>query len=249
MFRILDGRSRPRAVSPMTIAVSVSAHFLVLCGVVYAAASRPEEEVVIEIPIDRFPRIVQPEQPKQPDPAPARAAAPASRQPAAASQQVLRPPTETPHVIASPDPRALPLTIRDLEPRGPVGPSTGPGGDPNPGGADPTPFGPVPDYVPSADDVDERPQVDRDGLARLLSRYYPRNLQDARVTGRVLVEMIVDEEGRVVDGSARVLETSHPAFAEATLRAVERFRFTPARMAGMPVAVRVTIPIAWTLAD
>src|SRR5687768_1065138 len=223
MFRILEGRNRPRALSPMTIGVSVAAHFLVLCGVVYAAADRPDPPVLTGIiDIREFPRPTE----RQVPPEPTRAVEPAQPAERPLSDATPRPrldvPVTVPTDIPLPDPNDLPVTVGDLEPRGPVGPPTGPVGDPNPGGSDPGPFGPVGDYIPTADDVDERPQVDREGLARILGRYYPRSLQDARVTGRVLVEMIVDEEGQVVDGSARVLETSHPAFAAATLRAVER---------------------------
>ncbi|HEX5872670.1 MAG TPA: TonB family protein, partial [Longimicrobium sp.] len=65
--------------------------------------------------------------------------------------------------------------------------------------------------------------------------------------GRVVIELVVDEEGIPVEGSARVIEASHPAFGDAALRAVDRFRFRPARIGGTPVPVRVTIPIQWTV--
>jgi hypothetical protein len=44
-----------------------------------------------------------------------------------------------------------------------------------------------------------------------------------------------------------VVETSHVAFGEAALRAVERFRFTRAQVGGVAVPVRVTVPIAWSV--
>ena len=91
--------------------------------------------------------------------------------------------------------------------------------------------------------------VDREGLTRTMERYYPSVLASSRVAGRVVVELIVDENGRVRPNSARVLETTHPAFAEATLQAVERFRFQPAKMMGVPVPVFVTIPINWTVPE
>ena len=59
----------------------------------------------------------------------------------------------------------------------------------------------------------------------------------------------MDENGRVLPNSARVLEASHPAFGEAALRAVDRFRFRPGRIGGVAVPVRVTIPIQWTVPD
>jgi protein TonB len=82
-----------------------------------------------------------------------------------------------------------------------------------------------------------------------MERNYPPQLRDARVSGRAVVEVIVDEDGRVRPGSARVIETSHPAFEDATLRAAERFRFRPAKIAGMVVPVKVAIPVVWTTSD
>ena len=80
-----------------------------------------------------------------------------------------------------------------------------------------------------------------------MERLYPSVLRDGRVAGRVVVELIVEADGRVRPNSAQVVEATHPAFGEATLRAVERFRFRPAKMGGVPVPVRVTIPINWTV--
>jgi protein TonB len=106
---------------------------------------------------------------------------------------------------------------------------------------------PAEPYVPGIKDVEEQPELIRDGLARTLERYYPPVLASSRVAGHVVVELIVDVDGGVRPGSARAVEATHPALADAALRAVERFRFRPARMAGVPVPVRVTIPINWTV--
>lgn len=62
----------------------------------------------------------------------------------------------------------------------------------------------------------------------------------------MVIELVVDEDGVPVPGSARVIEASHPAFGEATLRVADRFRFRPARIDGTAVPVVVTIPIVWT---
>ncbi|HEX6041421.1 energy transducer TonB, partial [Longimicrobium sp.] len=118
---------------------------------------------------------------------------------------------------------------------------TPPSGNPSP------PSPPAEDFVPDESMVEVRPELNRDGLARTMERYYPSIMRDSRVAGRVVVEVIVDENGRVRQGSARIVETTHPAFGEATLQAVERFRFRPARMGGTAVPVRVTIPINWTV--
>jgi protein TonB len=124
-----------------------------------------------------------------------------------------------------------------------IGPRTTP--DPQPLTGDTVvrePTKPIP-----AHEADVLPVLDRNGLSRVLERHYPAVLRDARVSGRVVIELVVDEEGVPVQGSARVIEASHPAFGEAALRAVDRFRFRPAKSMGNPIPVVVTIPIQWTV--
>jgi TonB family protein len=166
---------------------------------------------------------------------------------------VLQPPTEVPDVISPPRANETPITPDMVTGIGKPGDVIGtpdrmdvrpPTGNTNPG----TTVTP-PDYVPEAGDVDELPALDRNGLARLMERNYPPHLRDSHVNGRAVVEVIVDADGRVRPGSAKVIETSHPAFEDATLRAAERFRFRPAKIAGMVVPVKVSIPVVWTTND
>jgi protein TonB len=156
--------------------------------------------------------------------------------------------TDVPDVLPPPDPAGPPINLDHYSGQGRPGDYIGPvTGEPAPPTGDPAPAGPVEDYVPDETMVEERPALDRNGLGRALERNYPAVLRDARVSGRVLLEVIVDENGRPRPGSARVIEASHPAFGEAALRAVDRFRFRPAKIGGTPVPVRVTIPIQWTV--
>jgi protein TonB len=82
---------------------------------------------------------------------------------------------------------------------------------------------------------------------RMLERVYPDMLRDAGVTGRTTVQLVIDRNGAVQPGSVTVQETTHEAFRDAAVRAAERFRFRPARVNGKPVAVRISIPIEWSI--
>jgi protein TonB len=75
---------------------------------------------------------------------------------------------------------------------------------------------------------------------------YPVRARMARVTGAVEVEFTVNPDGSTVN--PRVLSAA-PAgiFDAAALRAVERWRFKPARKDGKPVAVRVRQNIRFEL--
>jgi len=55
-----------------------------------------------------------------------------------------------------------------------------------------------------------------------------------------VLEVVVDETGAV--GAVKVVSSGGPAFDEAAARAMWRWRFTPARRAGRPVAARIRVP-------
>lgn len=250
MFKVLEGRKR-RVMSPATMAASVAAHLLLLGGAVYAAASGTgTREVIADTlelpPLPPEPSIVKPVEPAPPPPAPVEPRRPDAPAPVPGARLDLPAPDVPPAGIVDEPPGLAPVDPRDFG-DGPTGDVIGPPPpDPTPPTGDTRPA-PAAEYVVDESSVEERPQLNRDGLARTMERYYPSVLRDSRVAGRVVVEMIVDENGRVREGSARVVDASHPAFGEAALRAVERFRFRPAKMAGVPVPVRVTIPINWTV--
>lgn len=249
MFKVLSGQTR-RVISPATLATSVAAHVLLLGGVVYAAASdtreTPPEVSIVDL------EYVQPE-PVEPEPEPLAPQSPASpdeptQEPVAGETLELPEIFEVPGTILPEPPGVEPVDLKDYSGIGPVGDVIGePPPLPTPLAGDPAPSGGGTEFIPGEDMVEVRPELQRDGLARTLGRYYPAVLRDARVAGTVMIEMVVNEDGRVREGSARVVESSHPAFGEAAVRAVERFRFRPARMGGQPVPVRVTLPINWTV--
>lgn len=251
MFKVLEGRKR-RVMSPATMVASVAAHLLLLGGAVYAAASAPAPRERVDHIIDVFPEPIDPVAPKplepvQPPPAPEQPRQPDAPAPVAGERLELQAPSVVPIKVLDEVPGTPPVNEDDFRRDGRLGDVIGtPPEVPTPPTGNTTPA-PAEEYIPDAESVEERPQLNRDGLARTMERYYPSVLRDSRVAGRVVVELIVEENGRVREGSARVVDASHPAFGEAALRAVERFRFRPAKMAGVPVPVRVTIPINWTV--
>lgn len=107
-------------------------------------------------------------------------------------------------------------------------------------------------YVAAA--VGEPPVlVNRDELPSIMQDLYPPLLRVAGMGGRVRVEFVVDRTGRVVPGSVRTLESSHPMFTDATRTALEQFRFRPGRVSAAGemrlVPVLVSMTIEWTLRD
>ena len=255
MFNHYVGRRKRRVWSPATVVVSVGAHVVLLGAAVSVAtreapAARPNDEVIAEWDLEPKtppPAPIEVEPPPPPPPAPEDPDVP---EPVGGQTVALIPPAEVPDEIPEVDPNQRPSDPSEHTGVGTEGnyfdptattqrPVTG-GETAPPGEGGGEPFG--------ADVVEELPQLaNRAEAQRALERTYPPLLRDAGVTGRTMVLLIIDEQGRVEPGSASVQETTHDAFRDAALRAVERFRFRPAKIQGKPVPVLIAIPIDWKL--
>jgi protein TonB len=73
---------------------------------------------------------------------------------------------------------------------------------------------------------------------------YPAIARAARVSGLVVVQIIIDEEGKVVSASAI---SGHPLLIEAAVQAARLARFTPVRLEGQPVKVSGTLSYNFVL--
>ncbi|HEX8431146.1 MAG TPA: TonB family protein, partial [Longimicrobium sp.] len=230
MFRVFVRKRKRRLSSPRTIALSIGAHLLLVGGIVAAStAAPPLEETVIEIPIGPAP--VEP----PPPPAPAPVETPASDdapRPVPGETVQLPAPETVPTQIPPVDVDATPLTAAQTTGLGAVGDVYGP-----------PPATPTPptgttvgestdgDYVYDSGMVESLPGLANGReMAQHLRRNYPQMLADAAVSGRVLLEFVVDPDGRVRPGSVRVVESTNEQFSEASVRVAERFRFRPARV-------------------
>lgn len=69
---------------------------------------------------------------------------------------------------------------------------------------------------------------------------YPPLALRVHLSGMVIVECVIDADGRVT--SARVLR-GHPLLDAAAVRAVEQWIYEPTRLNGIPVAVQMTVTI------
>jgi protein TonB len=69
---------------------------------------------------------------------------------------------------------------------------------------------------------------------------YPDDARRANVQGVVIIEIVIDTEGRVRD--ARILR-SIPLLDDAALEAVRQWEFTPTAMDGVPVPLAMTVTV------
>jgi TonB family protein len=73
---------------------------------------------------------------------------------------------------------------------------------------------------------------------------YPEIAKKARAQGAVVVQITVDEEGRVISASAI---SGNPLLQQAAVAAVRNWRFPPTMVSGQPVKVTGTVTVNFTL--
>jgi TonB family protein len=79
----------------------------------------------------------------------------------------------------------------------------------------------------------------------MLSRFYPRMLEDAGIGGTTMMQFVIRADGTVDPTSIRVIKTTHEQFAEPSTLVVEKFKFEPGIYNGKPVRVLLQMPITW----
>ena len=83
--------------------------------------------------------------------------------------------------------------------------------------------------------------------ALYLNLRYPEEARREGIEGRVIVEFVVDGEGRV--HRAKVIKSVHPALDSAAVEAVRRTTFSPGTHQGREVSVRMHLPIRFELLE
>lgn len=235
------GGRRRGVMSPQTFALSIVAHGVLLAGIVYATLIAPEAEGAEEEEEVTFVEIEQQDEP--PPPPPEVTPPPSNLPPAPQGFQELIPPDiilpDIPPIDLSNDVPVLSADFSGVGTRG--GRADGVGDIPVAmPSVDPT----VP-YLPAV--LEEQPRlINTEEASRLLERFFPRFLLDQRVNGRVTVQFVITADGRVNPSTVRIINTTHQAFGDATLQAIEGFRFSPGRYGGQAVQVLIEMPIDWT---
>jgi protein TonB len=74
---------------------------------------------------------------------------------------------------------------------------------------------------------------------------YPEKAKKAKLEGKVIVAVVVDENGDVIDASIHY--SDNPIFNEAALEAAKKMKFKPGRLKDTPVKAIVRIPFVFKL--
>ncbi len=86
------------------------------------------------------------------------------------------------------------------------------------------------------DELDQKPRV-----LVATQPAYPYSMQQAKTKGEVLIEFVIDQNGRVI--RPRILSSSDRAFEAAAIEAVLRSKWQPGRKNGKDVRTIVHLPI------
>ncbi len=92
-----------------------------------------------------------------------------------------------------------------------------------------------------------RAEFDPPVPVRTVPPQFPDEMRRQHVNGIVMVSCQIDPDGHVQD--PRVVKTNNEAFSEPAMAAVKMWKFKPARRDGTAVAIRVTIPMKFTIDD
>lgn len=101
---------------------------------------------------------------------------------------------------------------------------------------------PPPDQVYVESAVDEAPR-----LLVATPPEYPTLLRDAGITGRVLLQAVIDTTGRVDPASVKVVQSPNPGFEDSSRRWILKALFRPARIRGRAVRVLVNMPLDFSI--
>ena len=74
---------------------------------------------------------------------------------------------------------------------------------------------------------------------------FPEEMRRSGSAGLVTVNCLIDEKGNVTE--TKVVKASNDAFAEPALEALKKWKFKPAKKEGAAIAIRVNIPVQFTV--
>ncbi len=191
-------------------------------------------------------------QPRTPQPQPQPQATPEPRVPARPSD-IVEPTDSVELDPLGADLPPVPEVVPEVVPSPPAAPTGGqPGGEEGgkPGGVEGGQGEAVPEaggtYVAAV--VDRKAELkNRGDLPRIMERLFPDAMRAQGRDGRVVVQFVVDERGRVDAGTVKVMSSTSEAFEEATREALKEFRFTPATIGDHPVRMLTQIPVIWEI--
>ena len=82
---------------------------------------------------------------------------------------------------------------------------------------------------------------------RTVAPNFPNDLHDKGISGVVVVNVLIDQQGNPQD--LKVARSSNSEFEEPAMEALRKWKFKPAERDGSAVSIRVVIPIRFSADD
>ena len=98
-------------------------------------------------------------------------------------------------------------------------------------------------------DGSPHPEVERPKLLKRTKPQFPRQLQDQRTQGGVIVECVIGRDGRPRDPRVLQVHEGGPGMVYESLEALRQWRFAPARLNGEPVEVYFSLTVNFGIED
>lgn len=160
--------------------------------------------------------------------------------------RVAQTPVVNPNAVPLTEPESIapePLVVFDAVPTGP-GVVSGPIGDPTGDGLGIAPPPPTPRVVTPPPPIRVGSVLRAPQKVHHVAPSYPPIAQQAKISGVVILEALIAEDGSVRD--VKVLR-SVPLLDTAATEAVRQWRFTPTLLNGVPVQVIMSVTVTFTL--
>ena len=219
----------------VAIAVSVAVHLLIGLGIWLYMEYSPTPDVLATLDLSSV-ELSFADQVDDTAAVLPRAAAPEPEL-TPAPEKLSEPVLDTPLAPLPEIPDAVDIPKPEEKPRLPPAPTPSP--DTPTTAADPAPTPPAPSPRQARVDAPPRPK-------RTIKPDYPKGARQRGEQGDVVVEMLVNAEGRVDEASV-VTSSGFPELDEAALRAVRAARFTPAKSGRESVASSARITLTFKL--
>lgn len=91
--------------------------------------------------------------------------------------------------------------------------------------------------------VDRGPRI----IGSAIQPSFPTSLRERGVSGRVMVQFVVDTSGRAELSGLRVVQATDSLFAQSVRAVLPRYRFSPGEVGGSKVRTLVQLPFDFTL--
>ena len=78
---------------------------------------------------------------------------------------------------------------------------------------------------------------------------YPKEARESKITGKVIVEFVVEKDGSISSQNIKVLKSPHKSLSKEAIRLIKNGpKWIPGKLKGVPVRTKRMMPITFNLA-